>query len=262
MTNLLHADLTYYLRGAGFHIQNSLGSSHAEKDYEQALVYNLEADRVPFQRQTRYRVLYRGKQIGEYYPDITLGDGKLQLDLKVAPGITNLHKAQLLSYLAVTGAELGFVMNFGAASMQYERLPNFLSQRAQTPPPQPPPGLLYEVLTTPVLAALHMVHITLGPGFLHQIYRRATRIELAQVGLPFVFLKELPLRYAGHILSTKSTRFFWIEQKLLLATIAVTQVLPAHAAKVRWAMRELGCPLGLIANFYPSQLGIHFLRVK
>ncbi|MCE7982117.1 MAG: GxxExxY protein [Caldilinea sp. CFX5] len=261
MADLLHADLTYYLRGAGFHIQNSLGNGHAEEDYEQALVYKLEADRVPFRRQMLYTIAYRGKQIGEYYPDLTLADGKLLLDLKATSSITNLHKAQMLSYLAVTGAELGFLMNFGARLMEYERLPNFLGNRPRTAALQPPDGV-ESTLTTPVLDALHTVYFTVGPGFLHQVYRRATRIELAHVGLNFTYVKELPLRYAGQMIAVKSTRFFWIEQRLLLATVAVQQLLPAHIGKLRWAMRELGCPLGLIANFYPTQLDLHFMRLS
>lgn len=261
MANLLHADLTYYLRGAGFHIQNSLGNGHNEEDYEQALVYKLEADRIPFRRQVRYPINYRSKQIGEYYPDLILADNKLLLDLKAAAGITNLHKAQLISYLAVTDAELGFLMNFGARLMEYERLPNFLGNRPRTAAPKPPDDLDCTV-TTPVLDALHTVYFTLGPGFLHQVYRRATRIELSQVGLNFTYVKELPLRYAGQMITTKATRLFWIEQKLLVATIAVKELLPAHTGKLRWAMQELGCPLGLIANFYPTQLGLHFSRLK
>ncbi|MEZ4867370.1 MAG: GxxExxY protein [Caldilineaceae bacterium] len=261
MTNLLHADLTYYLRGVGFQIQNAIGSGHTEADYEQALVYQLAADGVPFLRQPRYEVYYRDKRIGEYYPDLTLAGGALQVDLKATPAITKQHKAQMISYLAVTGAELGLVMNFGAASMQYERLPNFVEQRQRSASPSRPlAGLLYPELTTRVLTALHTVYFALGPGYLHQIYRRAVRIELAQVGLNFVYVKELPLRFAGQFLSTKATRLFWVEQKLLLAVLAVKQICPAHTGKVRWAMRELGCSLGLLANFYPTELDVRFLR--
>lgn len=261
MTELIHADLTYYLRGAGFHIQNNLGSGHAEADYEQALVYKLEADRVPFERQRRYQLFYRNRQVGLYYPDLTLADGKLQVDLKVAPEITNMHKAQLISYLAVTNAELGFIMNFGAASMQYDRLPNYLHNRKRNPAPPTPSGFADTDLTTPVLQALHTVHFTLGPGFLHHVYRRATRIELAHVGLQFTFVKELPVRYCGQFITVTPTRLLWIEQRLLLTTVAYKQILPTQISKLRWAMRELGCPLGLIANFYPTRLGIHFLRL-
>ena len=267
MTTLLHADLTYYLRGVGFKIQNALGSGHREADYENALAYQLEQDGVVFRQQPIYTISYREKQIGAYRPDFTLAADAFQLDLKATPAITVLHKAQVLSYLAVTGAELGFIMNFGAASMEYERLPNFLATRQvnpwiQSPLNAPPKHLLYTELTTPILEALHTVHVTLGPGFLHQVYRRATRIELSQIGLNFEYLKELPLRFNGQIIGNQETRLFWVEQKLLLATVALIEVTPAHLSKLRWAMGELGCPLGLLANFYGTQVKVQFVRVK
>ena len=267
MTTLLHADLTYYLRGVGFKIQNALGSGHREADYENALAYQFEQDGVVFRQQPIYTVSYREKQIGAYRPDFTLAANAFQLDLKATPAITVLHKAQVLSYLAVTGAELVFIMNFGAASMYYERLPNFLATRQvipriQSPLNAPPKHLLYAELTTPILEALHTVHITLGPGFLHQVYRRATRIELSQIGLNFEYLKELPLRFNGQAIGKQETRLFWVEQKLLLATVALIEVTPAHISKLRWAMGELDCQLGLLANFYGTQVKVQFVRIK
>ena len=43
-----------------------------------------------------------------------LENGKLLLELKAQPSIGPLHKAQTLSYLRVTGADLGMILNFGA----------------------------------------------------------------------------------------------------------------------------------------------------
>ncbi len=262
MATLLHADLTYYLRGIGFKIHNALGAGHCEVDYENALVYQFERDGIEFIQQPLYTMCYRNKQIGLYRPDFTLATGKVQLDLKATPAITPLHKAQVLSYLAVTDAELGFIMNFGAASMEYVRLPNYLQKRKVQSHAPPPTGLLHVELTTPILQALHTVHTTLGPGFLHQCYRRATRIELSHIGITFDYLKEIPLRFDGHIIGKKETRLFWVEQKLLVATVALTEVTPAHISNLRWAMRELDCQLGLIANFYPTQLSVQFVRIK
>jgi GxxExxY protein len=262
MTQLLHRELTYYLRGLGFRIHKVLGGGHPESNYEAAMVAGLEADHIPFRHQSKYYVYYRNQQVGEYRPDFTLADGALQLDLKATPRILALHKAQLLSYLAVTQAELGLIMNFGAGSMQYERLPNFLEGRPRVALPiTPNEHWLYFALTRQVLDALYAVHGTLGPGFLHQVYRRATRIELAHQGLAFTYVQELPVRYNGQVLDTRPTRLFIVEQKLLVATVALAQIKPTHSERLRWAQRETGCPLGLIANFYPSALDIRFYRL-
>ena len=171
MAHLLHSDLTYYLRGLGFRIHKTLGGGHPEANYETAVAVGLETDRVPFLRQPTYTVQYRNQQVGEYRPDFTLADGAVQLDLKATPQIALLHKAQMLSYLAVTQAELGLIMNFGARSMQYDRLPNFLSSRQRTPVQRAPDErLIHFALTKQVLDALYTVHFVLGPGFLHQVY--------------------------------------------------------------------------------------------
>ena len=190
MPDLLHAELTYYVRGLGFQIHNELGAGHAEADYETALIFALDADGVDFRQQPTYRISYRGRQIGEYRPDVVLSDAKLLLELKAGPSIEPLHKAQTLSYLKVVGSELGLIMNFGGASMQYQRLPNFTAKRrAESAGAPPPPDALYADLSRAILDVLNRVHGILGPRFLHQVYRRAVRIELAERGLAATYLK-------------------------------------------------------------------------
>ncbi len=262
MTHLLHKELTYYLRGLGFRIHKALGGGHPEANYETAVAAGLDADQVPYLRQHTYYIHYRNQPIGEYRPDFTLANGAIQLDLKATPQITSLHKAQLLSYLAVTNAELGFIMNFGARSMQYERLPNFLSSRQRSPLQRPlDPTLLYPAVTKQVLDALYTVHVTLGTGFWHKVYRRATRIELAEVGVPFVFLRELPLTYAGQVIAMRPTRLMLVDQKVLVATVALDRITSTHTEKLRWAQRETNCKLAILANFAPTQLDVRFLRM-
>ena len=101
-----------------------------------------------------------------------------------------------------------------------------------------------------------------GAGFLHQVYRRAARIEFSHHSLSYQYLKELPLRFEGKIISMKPTRLIWVEQKLLVAVVALSQLAATHTEKMSWALRETGCHLGLIANFYPSRLDVRFLRVS
>ena len=262
MTKLLYADLTYKLRGAGFHVHNALGGGHDEADYEKALVYALECEAIPCQQQRTYRVDYRDQQVGEYRPDLVFADGKLLLDLKATLEIEAVHKAQMISYLAVTNAELGLVMNFGAPLLQVERLPNFLADRPRQSAKVVLPADLPQIaLVQRILETLTAVYHGLGPGFIHQVYRRATRIELSLFGLNSDYLQELPLRYRNITLSMKPVRFFWIEKRILLATVALQQVTTEHTEKLHWALRETDCSLGIIANFYPMQLELHYVQV-
>lgn len=262
MTKLLYADLTYRLFGLCFRVHNGLKGGHKEEVYEEALLELLGQEKMDYVLQPRYFVFYKGLQVGEYYPDLMFADGKVVADLKATAQIAPLHKAQVLSYVGVTKAELGLILNFGGTSFQSERLPNYLQNRKPLEPNFAlPEGLLYPELTGHILSILHTVHHELGPGFLHQVYRRATRKELELQRINFIYLKELPLRFEGVPLTSSPTRLYLIEQKLLLATIAVPTITAQHSERMRWAMQETQTELGLIANFYPSRLDLRFLRV-
>ena len=262
MTKLVHADLTYALRGIGFRVHNALGPGHKEEDYEKATAWALQSDGIPFLQQPVYRIDYKDWQIGEYRPDFIIGNKAVLADLKATSAIEALHKAQVLSYLRVTDVELGLIMNFGGAAMQFERLPNFLRDRkAVRRPVCAPAGILYPELPNGTIDALSEVHYTLGPGFLHQVYRRATRRELMLRNVNFSYIKTLPLRFENHEIGQRPTRLFLVEQKLLVATMSLQQITDVHQARLRWAMRQLHCSLGLIANFYPTELQVQFVRL-
>ena len=116
-------------------------------------------------------------------------------------------------------------------------------------------------MTKQVLDALYTVHFAIGPGFWHRVYRRATRIELRHLGVPFVYLRELPLTYDGQVIGMRPTRLLVVDQTLLVATVALDQITATHTEKLRWAQRETGCRLAILANFAPAQLDVRFLRI-
>lgn len=263
MARLLHADLTYKIRGLAINIHNQLHGGHEESTYETALAYAMEDSKVPFLRQPVYRIEYRGKQVGEYRPDFAVGEGRVLLELKALPAIGPLEKAQTISYLAVTGAELALIMNFGGISMQFERIPNFLGRSMvgeQATFPLDRDNLLYSELSQKLLDALGHVRKTLGPGFLHQIYRRAARIELDYREIDFSYIKELPLRYDGHIIKMAPVRLLLVENRLLVATVALQTISTKEIERLRWAMKMTDARLGMIANFYGTTLKPQFIR--
>lgn len=263
MTELLHADLTYKLRGIAYRIHNHLHGGHAERVYEEALAIALEAAAVPFRRQPVYCIEYSGKQVGEYRPDFALQDGKVLAELKATPEITALHKAQAISYLAVTGADLALIMNFGGASMAVERVPNFVRERqinAYSPQVLASSEVLFPALSLRVLDALGHVHRVVGPGFLHQVYRRATRIEFTRRQIEHVYIRELPIRYDGHLIQMQPTRLLHVDNKLLVAIVALREITATETERLKWAMNMTQSRLGLIANFHGTRLEPCFIR--
>lgn len=252
MTKLIHSDLTYSIRGIFFDVYNRLGPLLPEHFYQEAIMIGLAEKGIPAEKEKPFTVYYEGAQVGQYAVDVWIEPGKLLLELKVAPEITPLHRAQAISYLKITDADLAIVANFGAGSMLDERLPNFL--RSKTTPftwtPQPIdiettcPELIGELLQ-----AVYRVHFVLECGYLQQVYRRATMVELRRQNIGFTYIKELPVEYHGNHLGNQPTRLILIHDKVLLATIAFSQISAAHKNMLRARMKRIGVTIGLLANF-------------
>ncbi len=264
MSKLLHADLSYQVRGVLFDVYNALGPMLKEAYYRDAVELGLKKQGVTCELEKGFEVYYQGERVGLYYVDVWVDGGKILLELKVAPAIEPLHKAQAISYLKVTDADLAFVVNYGGSSLEIERLPNFLREK------QPEfvwhsqsvaPDLLYSELVDTIQCACHRVHFLLGPGFLHQLYRRATLIELRRSKISYEYIKQLPVEYQGHLLGYQAVRLILVEGKVLLATFALRKTEDSMAEQLKAHLRRMDRKLGILANFYGTKPEILMVRV-
>jgi len=107
--------------GAAFEVLNELGHGLHEKPYENALVVEFALQSIPFAQQRRFPVLYKGRQVSEYVPDLIAFDS-LVVDAKVIDRITDHERGQMLNYLRVTGLPVGVILNFKHAKLEWERI--------------------------------------------------------------------------------------------------------------------------------------------
>jgi len=263
-SKLLHADLTYAIRGLLFHIGNHLWPGLPEADFQMAVSIGLAKRGIPHTLEEQFHVYYRGVEVGRYYCDVFV-DRKIVLELKVAPALTGLHRAQIISYLRVTGADVGLLVNFGSRRVEIERYAYFYARRRPdfTWRPRPPdnPDLLYPGLVGRLYRCLHRVHYELGPGFFHHVYRRATQVELNEERIRFEFVREIPVFYEGEFLSTHRCRLLIVEGKIVIAAFAVREMTQAFDTRMRCYLKYFGKKLGLLANFHGERLDVRVVRV-
>jgi GxxExxY protein len=265
MAQLIHPELSYAVRGVLLNVYNSLGPMLKEEFYEQAIAIGLEKRGIRSEAQKQFEVYYEGEQVGLYFVDVWIEGGKILLELKVAPQIEPFHRGQAIAYLKVTNADLAIVANFGGASLQDERLPNFVRDRQVDFVWQAQPQAadwLYPDLTEQILRACHRVHFVLGPGFLHQVYRRAAMIELRRSQLNYQYIKQLPVEYEGQLLGEQETRLILVEDKILLAVYALRDADESLAEQLKACLRRLDVRLGLLANFHDAHLAVVPVRLK
>ena len=99
-------ELTEKIIGIFNKVFNALGYGFLEKVYENAMVIELERERVPVISQAPIKVSYEGKVVGEYFADILI-DGKVIVEIKAGKYLAPEHEAQLLNYLKATDVEVG-----------------------------------------------------------------------------------------------------------------------------------------------------------
>lgn len=265
MTEILYPELSYQVQGAFYAIHNELRYLElSEKGWENALMIALAERNIAAQRQVEYELLYKAYRIGRFFADVVVED-KLLIELKVQDALLPIDQAQVLTYLRVSGLKLGTLVNFGKSRVEVKRIPNFIAEKAASQPEPagdaPTDHLLYPELTGTLRALLYDVHNTLGPGLMPMHYRRAMRIELRGMDIPFETRKEISLRFHGQILEARPAHFLVVDDKVLVLPVAVRSISTEIKGRAAQYLRLLGLRIGLVANFHAPELQIQTVRV-
>jgi GxxExxY protein len=76
---------------------------------------------IPHTQQERHCVLYKGKVVGEYVPDLVV-HRTLIVETKTIDRITDHERGQMINYLRITALPVGVILNFKHARLEWERL--------------------------------------------------------------------------------------------------------------------------------------------
>ena len=110
-------ELTDRIIGAGIEVHRHLGPGLTEGSYEVALTMELTSRNLRWSRQAGFPVIYKGRVVGRHRPDLIV-EGLVVVEVKAVERLARVHTAQVLTYLQVTGCEVGLVLNFGAAVLK------------------------------------------------------------------------------------------------------------------------------------------------
>lgn len=115
-------DLTYAIRGAAFEVHGTLGSGLLEGAYQAALLHKLRLCGLNAEAEVGATATYKGMNLGVAYRLDIVVENRVVLELKALPTLHPVHESQLLTYLRFSGIHLGYLINFGAASLDDNNL--------------------------------------------------------------------------------------------------------------------------------------------
>lgn len=116
----------YEVIGAAIEVHRVLGPGFLEKVYQEALEVEFRLRGISFKPQKPVAVKYKGYPVGENILDFLVGD-VLVVELKAVESLTSIHSAQVISYLKITGCQLGLLINFNVPILKQGIKRNIIS---------------------------------------------------------------------------------------------------------------------------------------
>ncbi len=105
-------ELTGAVIGAAIEVHKALGPGLLESAYEECLCRELQERKISFVRQKSLPVTYKGVKLDcGYRLDVVVED-VIVLEVKACSEIEEIHHAQLLTYLKLSGLNVGLLLNF------------------------------------------------------------------------------------------------------------------------------------------------------
>ncbi|HET8748453.1 MAG TPA: GxxExxY protein, partial [Ramlibacter sp.] len=107
-------DCSHEVIGAAVEVQRVLGVGLLEGAYAAALAIELAERGLRFEREVAIAGKYKGMDIGVAYRADFIVEGSVVVELKAVEATSDAHRAQLLTYLRLSGHKIGLLINFHA----------------------------------------------------------------------------------------------------------------------------------------------------
>lgn len=111
-------ELSNIVIGAAIEVHSALGPGLLESAYQECLLFELRDRGLEVKKEVPMPIKYRSVELDHGYRMDLLVEDKLVLELKTVDEFTDVHLAQILTYLRLGDYRLGLLMNFHAARIK------------------------------------------------------------------------------------------------------------------------------------------------
>ncbi|APV51405.1 GxxExxY protein [Betaproteobacteria bacterium GR16-43] len=115
---LVQGPLTRSIIGSAIEVHQALGPGLLEGAYRACLRTELLARNLAVRQEVQVPVNYKGVAIDCGFRADLIVEESVVIELKAVERLLPIHDAQLLTYLKLTGLEVGLILNFNSASMR------------------------------------------------------------------------------------------------------------------------------------------------
>jgi len=115
---MVHDPVVHEIIGAGIKVHRVLGPGLLESSYERCLEYELRKQGWSVQRQVAVPLTYEEVQLDCGYRVDLIVDRDIIVEVKSIDALKGIHSAQMLTYMRLTDARHGLLMNFNCSTLR------------------------------------------------------------------------------------------------------------------------------------------------
>ena len=105
-------ELTEIAIGCAIEVHRNLGPGLLESAYQECLFYELKTNGLYVERELKLPIIYKEIQIDHGYRIDLLIENRLVIELKTVEKFTDVHTAQILTYMRLGAYSTGLLINF------------------------------------------------------------------------------------------------------------------------------------------------------
>ncbi|MGE0019773.1 MAG: GxxExxY protein [Draconibacterium sp.] len=110
-------DITQKIIGCAIEVHKTLGPGLLESAYEECLFFELQSAGLKVEKQKPLPVIYKDIKLDAGYRIDLLVEQNVVVELKSVDAMNDVHIAQVITYLKLSGCKLGLLINFNVVKL-------------------------------------------------------------------------------------------------------------------------------------------------
>ncbi len=109
---MIESQITHLIIKSAIKIHQELGPGLLESAYQECLFYELTQQGLHVEKEKPMPLIYKEVKLDIGYRVDLLVENKVIVELKAVQELTDIHLAQVITYLKLSGCKIGLLINF------------------------------------------------------------------------------------------------------------------------------------------------------
>ena len=105
-------EITERIIGCAINMHKELGPGLLESAYQECLYFELKNSGLKVKKEIPCPIVYKDVKLDHGYRIDLLVENKVVIEIKTVEGLTDVHEAQILTYMKLGEYPIGLLMNF------------------------------------------------------------------------------------------------------------------------------------------------------